>query len=93
MDPNEMYGAVLDALTDHAKKHEENSPRKAVGMMAIQPFDAETTDNEAVRAVGVIAYGDMDDIDFVVLKTLPSGEIIPSTECVLWAVEGKEAAA
>ena len=92
MDPNEMYGAVLDALTDHAKKREEDAPRKAVGMMSIQPFDAETADDESVRAVGVIAYGDMNDIDFVVLKTLSGGEIIPTTEGSLWPVERKEAA-
>jgi len=40
----------------------------------------------------VIAYGDMNDIDFVVLKTLSGGEIIPTTEGSLWPVERKEAA-
>lgn len=92
MDPNEMYAAFHEALTDHAKEQKEDAPRKAVGMMTIQPFDAKTEEDEPVRAVGVIAYGDMDDIDFVVLKTLPGGEIIPATEGSLWAVQRKEAA-
>lgn len=89
MDGEDIYNAVIGALADHQKKMEEDSPRHGA-MMPISPFDAETIDDERVRVVGVIQNPGADCLDFVVLKTLEGGEMIPTTEGSVWPTE-KEA--
>jgi len=90
MDPEDMYNALLGALTDHQKKMEEDAPRIGT-MMAMAPFDAETDDNERVRVVGLVTNPGADMIDFVVLKTLEGGEMIAVTEGSVWPVKEKAA--
>jgi hypothetical protein len=86
MDGEEMYHAVLGALADHAAKQAEDAPRVGA-LMRIAPFDAETCDNEPVRVVGVVTNPGSDCLDFVVLKTLEGGEVIPTTEGSVWPVK------
>lgn len=81
-----MYNAVLGALAEHRRETEEDAPRLSAGMMAIAPFDAETEDGERVRVVGVVANPALDMLNFVVLKTLDGGEIIPTDEGSVWAI-------
>ncbi len=85
MEPEQVYEAMREALRDADQEREENAPRVSVGMMAIAPFDAENTDGEPVRAIGVVTNPALDMLEFVVLKTLESGEIFPTTEGSLWA--------
>lgn len=91
MEPEEMYEAVLAALTDHAAKLAEDAPRIGT-MMAMAPFDAETDDNERVRVVGLVTNPGADMIDFVCLKTLEGGETIAVTEGSVWPVKKEEKA-
>ncbi|WP_315924849.1 hypothetical protein [Mesorhizobium sp. SP-1A] len=85
MDGEEMYHAFLGALTDHAAKLAEDA-RRVGALMPIEPFDAETVDDERVRVVGVVTNPGSDCLDFVVLKTLEGGEVIPTTEGSVWPV-------
>jgi hypothetical protein len=86
MDASKMYDAFLGALSDHAKKQAEDESRLTSGMIPIAPFDAETIDDERVRVVGIVSNVAHDMLDFVVIKTMPGGEMIPTTEGSLWPV-------
>lgn len=87
MEPEDLYNAVLGALTDHARKQEQETPSISSGMLPVEPFDAETDDNVRVRVVGIVSNPASETLDFVVLKTLNGGEIIPTTEGSVWAIE------
>ncbi|MBZ9698812.1 hypothetical protein [Mesorhizobium sp. CO1-1-9] len=92
MDGEEMYHAVLEALTDHHKRLEEDASRLSAGIMAIAPFDAETADDESVSVVGIVSNPIDGCLDFVVLKTLEGGEMIPTTEGSVWPLAKRKAA-
>lgn len=83
MDYDEMRAAVLAALEDHSEKQ---SPRLGA-MMPIEPFDAENSDDEPCRAIGVVVSTEGDCLDFVVIKDVGGGELIPTTEGSLWRRE------
>lgn len=91
MDPEDMYNALLGALTEHHKKLEEDAPRIG-SMMPIAPFEAETDDGDHARVVGIVTNPGADVLDFVVVKTLSGGELIATTEGSVWAVKKEEAA-
>lgn len=87
MDYDEMRAAVFAALEDHREKQEEAAPTVGAGMLPIEPFEAETSDGELCRAIGVVTNPGADCIEFVVLKTLDGGEMFPTTESSLWKRE------
>lgn len=83
MDYDEMRAAVLAALEDHSEKQ----PHRFGAIMPIEPFDAETSDEEPCRAIGVVVSTDGDCLDFVVIKDVGDGELIPTTEGSLWKLK------
>ncbi|WP_242221177.1 hypothetical protein [Shinella zoogloeoides] len=83
MEYEDMRAAVLAALEDHSQKQ---SPRLGA-IMRIEPFEAETADDEPCRAIGVVVSTDGDCLDFVVIKEVGDGELIPTTEGSLWKRE------
>lgn len=89
MEATEVYEAVLQALTEHSQKQAEDAAQIATGMIAIPPFEAETEDGEAVRAVGVVTNPATGFLDFITIKTVAGGEILASTEAGLWPVTTK----
>lgn len=83
MDYEDMRAAVLAALEDHSEKQQ---PRFGA-LMRIEPFEAETAGDEPCRAIGVVVSPDGDCLDFVVIKDVGDGELIPTTESSLWKRE------
>lgn len=83
MEYEDMRAAVLAALEDHSEKQQ---PRFGA-LMRIEPFDAETSDEEPCKAIGVVVSPDGDCLDFVVIKDVGDGELIPTTEGSLWKRE------
>ncbi|TGQ94622.1 hypothetical protein EN851_03440 [Mesorhizobium sp. M8A.F.Ca.ET.208.01.1.1] len=90
LEQEDVYHAMLAALTEHQRQRNEDAPSLGQ-MMPIAPFDAETFDDERVKVVGVIRNPGMDVLDFVVIKTLEGGEMTPATESSVWPLT-KEAA-
>lgn len=87
----DIRNAMLDALNEHARLRDEEANTTSPGMMAIEPFDAENSDGEPCRAVGVVTNPLQDFIEFVVIKECAGGELIPTTEGSLWRRSGKSA--
>ncbi len=60
-------------------------------MIQIEPFDAESDDEERLRVVGIVADASDDTFDFIAIKTLENGEMIPVREGSVWPVRQRKA--
>ncbi|MBC2887278.1 hypothetical protein H7Q97_18010 [Ochrobactrum sp. CM-21-5] len=58
-------------------------------MIQIEPFDAETEDDEKLRVVGIVQGTDDETFDFIAIKTLENGEMYPTREATVWSVSQK----
>ncbi|MDH4993316.1 hypothetical protein QEZ48_21125 [Aquamicrobium lusatiense] len=86
MDYDDVFSAVTDALSESAKRDPgEDTTRYPDGMIAIQPFEAASGDDEPVRVVGIGTNKETDMFDFIVIKTMEDGEMYPTFEPSVWA--------
>jgi hypothetical protein len=85
MEEEDIYNAVRSAMDD--ARRDEPKSTGVRGMMAIEAFNAETGDGDPVRVVGVITSDDCETLDFIVIKTIDDGEMIPTVEGSVYALK------